>query len=65
MHLHNGKGIALAIREERGPQVTDLLRNREVAGCELQERGGCRATVGNALKVVNSRNPDRGLGQRI
>jgi hypothetical protein len=51
MHLHHGKGIALAIGEERGPQLIDLLGNREVARCELQECGRCRAAVGNALKV--------------
>jgi hypothetical protein len=40
----------------------DLLRNREVAGCELQERGGCRATVGNALKVVVAETRIEGWG---
>src|SRR5580704_5234566 len=62
MHLHHGKGIALAIREERGPQMIDLLRNREVAGCEPQERGGCRATVGNTLKVGIAETGTEGLG---
>jgi O-acetyl-ADP-ribose deacetylase (regulator of RNase III) len=35
MHLHHDKGIALAIREERGPQMIDFIGNREVARCEL------------------------------
>ena len=39
MYLHQGKGIALAIREERGPQLLDLLGNRERARCELQKCG--------------------------
>ena len=42
--------------------MIDLLRNREVAGCELQERGGCRATVGNALKVVVAETRIEGWG---
>jgi O-acetyl-ADP-ribose deacetylase (regulator of RNase III) len=52
MYLHHSKGIALAIHEERGPQMIDFIGNREVARCELQECGGRRATVGNAFKVV-------------
>ena len=39
MQLHHGKGIALAICEERGPQLLDLLGNRERARCEPQECG--------------------------
>jgi len=38
MHLHHGKGIAVAIREEFEPQMIDLLWNREIARCELQGR---------------------------
>jgi hypothetical protein len=39
VHLHHGKGIALAIGEEFRPQMIDLLGTREIARIELQECG--------------------------
>ena len=52
MHLDHGERIALAIDAQSGPQPIDLLREREMAGRQLQERRGCRGAIGNIVKIV-------------
>ena len=65
MHLDHGKCIALTIGEKRGAQPIGFLGIGETAGCQLQECRGCRAAIGNILKIVIAKTRTEGRGNGL